>query len=189
MQRLVLRIIVGIIVALSVTTSTHAGGWAVVTLDELPREVRAGETLVLGFMVRQHGVTPIGSSDSDSIKPYLIITPQHSTSTKAETIRIDARHEGAVGHFVADVMFSSAGVWEWEIVPAPFSGTVLDPLTVLPPDAASVEATSNGAFTMASLSTPRLLRWVGGLLVFVAIVLMVLQRLPTRRQRVLQTKP
>ncbi|MCB0240002.1 MAG: hypothetical protein KDH08_15460, partial [Anaerolineae bacterium] len=36
-----------------------AGGWATVTLDQLPRQPRAGETLALSFTIRQHGLHEI----------------------------------------------------------------------------------------------------------------------------------
>lgn len=36
-----------------------AGGWAVVTVDQLPEYLVAGKQATLGFMVRQHGVTPL----------------------------------------------------------------------------------------------------------------------------------
>ena len=36
-----------------------AGGWAVVTVEQLPDYVEAGKPLTLTFMVRQHGVTPL----------------------------------------------------------------------------------------------------------------------------------
>jgi len=35
--------------------TTLAGGWAVVTLDELPAQVVAEKSVTIGFMVRQHG--------------------------------------------------------------------------------------------------------------------------------------
>lgn len=37
----------------------HAGGWAVITVDDLPDYVEAGKPVQLSFMVRQHGVTPL----------------------------------------------------------------------------------------------------------------------------------
>lgn len=36
-----------------------AGGWAVVTVDQLPEYLVAGKQATLTFMVRQHGVTPL----------------------------------------------------------------------------------------------------------------------------------
>jgi mono/diheme cytochrome c family protein len=37
---------------------SHAGGWAVVTVDSLPDYVEAGKVVTLTYMVRQHGVEP-----------------------------------------------------------------------------------------------------------------------------------
>ena len=50
-----LFILAVLLALLFVVPSALAGGWAVVTLDQLPAEVRQGQSLRLGFMVRQHG--------------------------------------------------------------------------------------------------------------------------------------
>ena len=144
-----------------------AGGWAVVTLDRLPADVRAGETLHLGFMVRQHGRTPI-----NNVTPYLRAT-RPGTS---EVMRVDAKQEGQVGHFVLDVTFPSAGAWEWQIVPEPFEGTAFAPLTVLPaagpaqPSPASPEPSAAPQEAGASIFglDPAALRWGGVALLLVA---------------------
>jgi hypothetical protein len=119
------RMIYGIVLALAgvlvLAAPVFAGGWTVVTLDTLPREVRAGQTLHLGFMVRQHGVTP-----NSDVSPILTATKQG-----AATVRAEARQEGPEGHFMVDVAFPSAGTWEWKITPEPFGPTTLAPLTVL----------------------------------------------------------
>ena len=114
-----------------------AGGWAAVTLDRLPADVRAGETLHLGFMVRQHGKTPI-----NNVTPYLRATRPGAS----EILRVDAKQEGPVGHFVLDVTFPSAGTWDWQIVPEPFDGTAFAPLTVLPVSLALFVAAWIGQF-------------------------------------------
>ena len=69
---------------LALAAPALAGGWAIVTLDTLPREARAGETLHLGFMVRQHGKTPI-----NDVSPYLLATKQGTT----QAVQADARQE------------------------------------------------------------------------------------------------
>ncbi|MFL5805106.1 MAG: hypothetical protein ACJ8CR_25605 [Roseiflexaceae bacterium] len=121
-RRMVCGIMLALVAVLVLVAPAFAGGWAVVTLDTLPREVRAGQTLHLGFMVRQHGQTPISS-----VSPTLTAMKQDAT-----TVRAEARQEGPVGHFVVDVTFPSAGTWEWKIAPEPFGPTALAPLTVLP---------------------------------------------------------
>ena len=119
-QLFILAVLLGL---LFVVPSAVAGGWAVVTLDELPTEVRQGESLRLGFMVRQHGQTA-----TNEVTPYL---EARNTGT-GEVLRAVGRQEGPVGHFVIEVTFPSAGAWEWAIVPAPFEGTPLPALQVLP---------------------------------------------------------
>src|SRR6185295_2134730 len=57
-QRTVFSIALAVAALLALAAPVFAGGWSVVTLDTLPREVRAGQTLHLGFMVRQHGIEP-----------------------------------------------------------------------------------------------------------------------------------
>ena len=118
-----LFILAVLLALLFVVPSALAGGWAVVTLDELPAEVRQGESLRLGFMVRQHGQTA-----TNQVKPYL---EARNTGT-GEVYRVEGRQEGPVGHFVVEVTFPAAGSWEWAIVPAPFEGTPLPVLQVLP---------------------------------------------------------
>ena len=82
-----------------------AGGWAVITLDELPSNVVAGEPLSIGFTVLQHGRTPM--------------TDLHPTLTaklsSAETMVISAQPNGKPGHYVATLTFPKEGSWEWSI--------------------------------------------------------------------------
>ena len=143
----------------------QAGGWAVVTLDALPVEPRAGQTLHLGFMVRQHGVTPIDTAfDVEPMRPRL-----SATNTKNGTsIEVDARKEGPRGHFVVDVTFPGAGTWEWQIRPDPFPPTQLGHLTILPAAAISTQP-DPAVGTGLEPSFPRAtLRWVGALMLLVA---------------------
>jgi cytochrome c2 len=82
-----------------------AGGWAVITLDELPSNVVAGEPLSIGFTVLQHGRTPM--------------TDLHPTLTaklsSAETMVFSAEPNGKPGHYVATLTFPKEGSWEWSI--------------------------------------------------------------------------
>lgn len=122
------------------TRSAMAGGWATVTLDTLPKTVRAGEQVQLGFVVRQHGDKPISFIGNDPLTPYLVAT--HTESK--EQIKVDGRQDGEQGHFVLDVTFPKVGAWTFKIIPAPFpdptevglggEGAVIA-LNVLPPAA------------------------------------------------------
>ena len=58
LRRTTLPFVLVVIAALALTPIVLAGGWAVITLDQLPAQVIAGQPLTIGFMVRQHGHTP-----------------------------------------------------------------------------------------------------------------------------------
>ena len=113
-----------------VAPTVQAGGWAAVTLDSLPVAPRAGEEIRIGFTIRQHGVTPINTA-----RPYL----EAENEATGESLRVAARQEGAVGHFIVDVTFPSAGSWRWAINLESFGGfpDYFEALTVLPPAANS----------------------------------------------------
>ena len=87
------------------TFPAFAGGWAVITLDELPSNVVADKPVTIGFMVLQHGRTPMAGL-------YPTITAQLSS---AETMSISAEPQGKTGHYVATLTFPKEGNWEWSI--------------------------------------------------------------------------
>lgn len=130
-----------------------AGAWAVVTLDELPGEVHAGENIHLSFVVRQHGQTPIHYFQNDPEFPIEpVISGKHVET--GETIEIAAvPDKSTVGRFYAEVVFPTEGEWAWRIVPKPMIGTnELMPLTVLPElkvPATSLESTTSSMATEA----------------------------------------
>lgn len=81
------------------------GGWAVITLDELPAGVVAGEPLTIGFTVLQHGRTPMTNIDPT-------VTARLSADEK---FVVDAEAEGEPGHYSATLTFPKEGNWEWSI--------------------------------------------------------------------------
>lgn len=191
LRRSILSSMLIVAALLALTAPAFAGGWAVVTLDSLPTEIHAGQALHIGFVIRQHGQQPVNNDwDNHPLRPYLSATKREAgtatlfdrlTGTKAayaapsekgETIRVEARQEGQVGHFVADVVLPSNGTWEWEIKAPPFEiAQKFDALTVLPALAGSEQASGAQAEAQAS-SAPRVepatLRWIGALLLIIA---------------------
>ncbi len=162
-------ILVGVL-TLALAPPTLAGGWAVITLDALPTDARAGQALSLGFMVRQHGVTPI-----DRIFDGAILTPlltARNTTTGA-TLRVEGRKEGPLGHFVVDVTFPDTGAWQWSIAPPPFAATDLGTLNVAPATAAVAQTEGFSARSFAPATAREGLRWLAGALVFAALGLWV----------------
>ncbi len=90
--------------AVGVVIPVLAGGWAVITLDELPTDVVAGEPLTVGFTVLQHGKTPMTDLD-----------PTVTARSGDEKIAVFAEAEGKPGHYVATLTFPEEGNWEWSI--------------------------------------------------------------------------
>jgi len=101
------RVSIALALLLSVVLAipAFAGGWAVITLDELPTGVVAGEPLTIGFTVLQHGKTPMGGLDPT-------IT---ATSSKSESFVVHAKPEGETGHYAAILTFPTEGNWNWSV--------------------------------------------------------------------------
>ena len=82
-----------------------AGGWAVITLDELPTGVVAGEPLTIGFTVRQHGIRPMNGLDP-TVTARL---------PKGEQFIVHAEGDDKPGHYTATLTFPKEGNWDWSI--------------------------------------------------------------------------
>ncbi|MEO7910713.1 MAG: hypothetical protein ABIV47_13790 [Roseiflexaceae bacterium] len=176
-RRSIFASILVILAMLALAVPALAGGWALVSLDSLPRELRADETFQLGFTVLQHGKTPTNKDlNGNPLTPVLKATKQGgaaTTQTKdAATIRVEARQQGPAGHYLVDLAFPSDGTWAWQIeVPTYFvqdspsgqNSAIFAPLTVLPaaaPATASAPAPAPAATSWLGLS-PAALRWAG----------------------------
>ncbi|MBI1879872.1 MAG: hypothetical protein HYR94_16900, partial [Chloroflexi bacterium] len=122
---------------LLIVPSTLAGGWAVVTLDELPSKVVTGQPLKIGFMIRQHGHTPW-------VYDQVMVQAIHLPSR--EKIAVQAEAEGVKGHYVATLKFPQAGTWQWGIE----SG--LMPAQQPMPDLVVLDASVKNATTQAPLA-------------------------------------
>jgi len=83
---------------------TLAGGWAVITLDELPREIIAEQPFKIGFTVRQHGITHLDG-----------LTPTISAHQPDSNLIEGAKAQGAAGHYIATLTFPQGGEWKWSI--------------------------------------------------------------------------
>ena len=102
----VLASALALLVALALPATTAAGGWVVVTLDALPPAATAGQELTIGFMVRQHGETPLAGE-------HPTLTFRHGATS--EQIKVAAREEGPRGHYVARVTLPQPGAWQWGV--------------------------------------------------------------------------
>jgi hypothetical protein len=142
-----IRIALGLalILSLAFALPAFAGGWAVISLDEMPTNVIAGEPIDIGFVVLQHGKTPM----VDLHPTITIMLP------KEEHFVIDAEEDGKPGHYTATLTFPKEGNWEWTIQ----AFTVEQPMPTLSVDAAAVVSSQPAAKNdpAVSASMPMLL--------------------------------
>ena len=83
-------------------TSSNMGGWAVVTVDDLPDYVVAGKPINLSFVVRQHGMTPL-----DGLRPAV------DAKLGSETVSVQAAQGPGTpaGRYLATFDLPRAGDW------------------------------------------------------------------------------
>ena len=93
-----------LLLSLVIAIPAFAGGWAVITLDELPTGVVAGEPLTVGFTVLQHGRTPMSD-----------LAPSIIANSKEEKFVVLAEPDGKPGHYTATLTFPKEGDWSWSI--------------------------------------------------------------------------
>ena len=100
-----IALVIALLLSLLMAVPVFAGGWAVITLDELPTGVVAGEPLTIGFTVLQHGKTPM-----TDLSPIIVANLHKDTEFK-----IIAEEEGKPGHYTATLTFPKEGEWSWSI--------------------------------------------------------------------------
>lgn len=120
-QLLGLGIIIFVVSVLTVG-SASAGGWAVTTLDSVPRAI-ANETVDIGFTIRQHGVTTVNPDGEVGIA---------FRSKGGQEHFFAAAPVGETGHYVAEVTFPDEGTWTWMVRQGWFSEQVLGPIDIAP---------------------------------------------------------
>lgn len=89
-------LVAGAIVGLS---AFAFGGWATITLDDLPETVVASQPVTLSFVVKQHGLTPLGR-----------LTPS-VTATDGKTTVDATVSAGATGRYSSRLVLPRAGEW------------------------------------------------------------------------------
>jgi hypothetical protein len=167
-SRFQIAIGMALLLSLIVALPAFAGGWAVITLDELPANIVAGEPVSIGFMVRQHGHTPM-----DGLFPT--ITATHSRDAQ---FVVDAEPGGKAGHYTATLAFPEAGEWRWSIQAFSMDQT-MPVLNVAPAGIPSV----SGVQKESSTSSLSLVLWIRMLALIIGIAGLVLAN--QRRSRLI----
>jgi len=104
-------------VAILSSVMSHAGGWAVITVDNLPDYAVAGKPVELTYTVRQHGHTPI-----DELRATV------EARSGLSTVSVPARAVAKLGGYGARIVLPKPGEWTITIK----SGFGNSNLTLLP---------------------------------------------------------
>ena len=86
--------------ALLLLPALALGGWAVVTVEDLPDYVVAGKPLTLTFTVRQHGRTPLSG-----------LSPRVEATSAGVEAKAEAVARGPVGQYQATLTLPQPGSW------------------------------------------------------------------------------
>jgi len=130
-MRLVTRsLILAVGLLLGAAMIAQAGGWAVITLDDLPKQITAGQALTIGFTVRQHGKTL-----RSDLRPIV----RFDRTDAKESLEVTAQRQGGEGHYVAEIKLPSAGQWDWHVDIEQF-GMITQPMPTLSVQAAQAVA-------------------------------------------------
>ena len=112
--------------------AAFAGGWAAITVEDLPDQVTVGRPVSLEFAVRQHGVTPLTG-----------LEPRVEAQGPGAPVRAAAVPGGAAGHYRAAITLPAPGDWTITIHSGfGKSRVTLLPIAAVAPGAAPVTLTA-----------------------------------------------
>ena len=128
MRTRISRLLLPVVLALPLMAAF--GGWAAITVQDLPEYAVARQPLTLTFMVRQHGVTPLSR-----------LEPRVEAENAGVTAAAVAQPESEPGRYTARLVPPQAGDWRITIHSGFMNSQVtLLPLTVIEPGAAAPSA-------------------------------------------------
>ena len=101
MRRIALRFLIPALLPFLIMTTAFAGGWAIVTVNDLAEYAVSGKPVILTFTVRQHGVTLLNGLKA-SVR---------ATASGHPDARAAASPTGKSGEYAATLTFPEAGAW------------------------------------------------------------------------------
>jgi len=108
--------VLGAGLALATVAAVRFGGWAVITVDDLPDYAEAGKPVTISYVVRQHGLTLLSG-----------LTASVEAKSGSTVVSATPKSQGA-GHYTAQFALPSAGDWAITIR----SGFMRSEVTLLP---------------------------------------------------------
>ena len=103
MSKNCIRFVLSFVAVFAMVTALYAGGWAIITVNQLPDYAVAGKPLTLTFTVRQHGVTLLSD-----LHPTVSAT---STTANGTPIKSAVSRGNAPGEYTTTLKFPQAGEW------------------------------------------------------------------------------
>ena len=97
--------------------AVHFGGWAVITVEDLPDQVVVGQPVTLTFAVRQHGRTLMSG-----------LNPRIEAKGGGQTVRTAAVATSGTGRYSANLTLPNAGAWTITV----YSGFGASNVTLMP---------------------------------------------------------
>jgi hypothetical protein len=95
-----------LVAALAAPAAAPGGGWATVSLADLPTGIDAGGTWTARITVLRHGETP-----TDGATPSVSIVNEETRNGAT----FEAKPTGETGVYEAAVVFPDAGTWRYEV--------------------------------------------------------------------------
>src|SRR5688572_24286964 len=164
-SRFRIAVLLVLILSFALVIPVFAGGWAVISLDELPVGVVSGEPYTIGFTVLQHGRTPMTDL-------YPTVTARIA---KGEVLTFSAEPEGKPGHYTAALTFPTGGEWDWSI--QAFTMDLQMPtLSVAAGAASTTQPVVKSETRFASISPWLIIRVVAFALAFAGLVMVFRRR-------------
>jgi mono/diheme cytochrome c family protein len=108
-----------LVIAVVPLAAVRFGGWAVITVEDLPEHAVAGQPTPLSYTVRQHGMTKLN---------HLSGTVEARLVGSGERVQVASRPQSRDGQYVGVVNFPKAGEWLVTIK----SGFMSSDITLLP---------------------------------------------------------
>jgi hypothetical protein len=162
-----------ILVVLLAAPAAFAGGWATVGLSSTPAGAQPGDPWSVDLTILQHGRTPLAD-----LAPVITITNGDTTRN------FTAKPTGKAGVYHADVVFSAAGRWEYQIDDGFISGVPHTyPAVQIGAPASAPAATADDG------GGPSALWLIPGIALLAAAVLLVAGDRRRRRQPRTQPRP
>jgi cytochrome c551/c552 len=97
------RVVGGLALVAIPATVGWTGGWAVVTVKEVPDQVVVGKPVTLTWVVRQHGVQKLSGLDG---------RVEASAGLLKSNVNADARPTGREGEYTATLTLPTTGDWK-----------------------------------------------------------------------------